>query len=158
MEDDDKQVYFTKETWAVLERLEELGFCKPRERYVLARIAIAVALARGLETSPEDMKGRDSHYQLDQLEPMKYAIRWRFPEETRPYWRMSNLAHAGCAFLRNVHKNLMAIFHLLRLSQRMLKLISNPGLELMMSLSSTIPTLIKENGQVTLRCRWDWAL
>lgn len=100
MEDDDKQVYFTKETWAVLERLEELGFCKPRERYVLARIAIAVALARGLETSPEDMKGRDSHYQLDVLEPMKYAIRWRFPEETRPYWRMSNLAHAGCAFLK----------------------------------------------------------
>ena len=100
MEDDDKQVYFTKETWAVLERLEELGFCKPRERYVLARVAIAIALARGFEASQEDMKGRDSHYQLDVLEPMKYAIRWRYPEEMRPFWRMSNLAHAGCKFLK----------------------------------------------------------
>lgn len=100
MEDDDKQVYFTKSTWDVLEQLENAGFCKVGERYVLARIAIALALARGLEASPDDMKGRSTHYQLEILEPLVYAIRWRYPEEHRPYWRMSNLAHAGCEFIR----------------------------------------------------------
>lgn len=97
-EDDDRQVYFTKETWDVLERLEQAGFCK--EIYHLARMAIVVALSRGLEASLEEMKGRKSHYQLDVLEPLKSAVLWRYPDEKRPFWRMSNLAHAGCDFLR----------------------------------------------------------
>ena len=100
MEDDDKQVYFTKSTWDVLESLENAGFCKARERFVLARIAISIALARGLEAPDEEMKGRESHYQLDVLEPLRYLVRWRYPDEGKPYWRMSNLAHAGCEFLR----------------------------------------------------------
>jgi hypothetical protein len=101
MEDDDRQVYLTKASWDVLERLEELGFCRPRERLVLLRIAIAVAMARGLEADPEEIKGRDSHYQLDVLDPLRYAIKWRYPEETRPFFKMSNLAHAGCMYLRD---------------------------------------------------------
>jgi hypothetical protein len=101
IEDDDKQVYFTKETWDVLERLENAGFCKPRERFHLARIAIAIALARGLEVSPDEMKGRESHYQLDVLEPLRDVVLWRYPEEKRLFWRMSNLAQAGCEFLRD---------------------------------------------------------
>jgi len=101
VEDDDKQIYFTKDTWDVLERLEDAGFCKPQERYYLARIAVSIALARGLETRPEEMKGRDTHYQLDKLEPVVYAVLWRYPEEQRPFWRISNLAHAGCKFIRD---------------------------------------------------------
>ena len=99
IEEDDKQVYFTKDTWDVLERLETAEFCKPRERFYLARIAIAVALARGLEASEEEMKGRDSHYQLDVLQPLCDVVRWRFPDEKRIFRRMSNLAQSGCEFL-----------------------------------------------------------
>ena len=99
-EEDDKQVYFTKDTWDVLDRLETAGFCKPRERFYLARIAISVALARGHEVTQDEMKGRDSHYQLDVLQPLEYAVRWRYPDEKRIFWRMSNLAQAGCEFLR----------------------------------------------------------
>lgn len=98
-EKDDAQVYFTNETWEVLEKLENLGFCKSGERYVLARIAIAVALARGLEAPAEEMKGRTTHYQLEILEPLRPAVQWRYPQEIRPFRRMSNLAHAGCRFL-----------------------------------------------------------
>lgn len=97
-DDDDKQIYYTKETWDVLERLEQSGFCN--EIYYLARMAVAVALARGLEVPPEEMKGRQPHYQLNLFEPLREAVLWRYPNEKKVFWRMSNLAQAGCEFLR----------------------------------------------------------
>lgn len=101
--DDDAQIYLSDEGWGVLERLESAGFCRPQERFYLMRIAIGVAISRGLEVEESSVLKRETHYQRHTLDPdgaIRDLVNWRYPDEDRVYRRISFLAEAGCRFLK----------------------------------------------------------